>query len=117
MEIPKIILDRIEKQYLSNIGVEAEGLEFNFKRTDKSGRDIYYCQIFPNRFGAFKLAFQSACIIMKIKSYFDEKDNGVRKLNIDFSYEFFSFNNVRIGFSSHFYIYDFSTDKIKIYNL
>lgn len=116
MEISKFILDKIINQYLSNFGEAAEGLEFNFKRTDKSGRDIYYCQLPSERFGFFKLAFQSACIIMKIKTYFDEKDNGKKKLNIDFSYEFFSQNGVRVGYSSHFYIYDFNNDKIKFYN-
>lgn len=86
--------------------------EFEYIRTDQSGREIYIHKISEENIGIFQKFIQNAKIILKIKKFIkDEKP----LRNFDFSYEFFTLSNSRQGFPASYFVYDEKNDSFKEY--
>lgn len=103
------ILEKIIEEFSKGFSFQPS---FEYKRKDNSNREIYIYKIQKEDINLFSRFIQNAKIILKVKQF---EKNGKLLMNFDFSYEFFTYNNIRQGFSAGYYVYDVNADTFKEY--
>lgn len=111
--LPQELYDKVINEFLSNFKEnEQKLLNFQLKRTDKKGRNIFVTTL-SSEFGILTPVLQTVCFILKIKFY--EDNNKMEKINFDFMFEMFAKNGLRVSSPFIFYVYDVSTKILKEY--